>query len=136
MMEDTMRVRRGKEIHFTTPNEVGTVGKVTSAFSQGHLNLLGFCALGTQDTGNFWVYTEDNTKAFDCIKGIGYKPNEEDVLLVEINNQAGAINEAATKLAKEGIDIYHSYCSSHGDMNKALWIVRTNDNERALKVLS
>lgn len=133
-----MKIQLCKEIQFKTTNEPGTVGKVTTAIAKSGANLLALCAYADtdKDEGSFLLYTDNNSKAVGALKALGYKPTEAPVVCAELPNKPGALAECARKLGEADIDINYTYCTAQTGTNTAFWIMSTDDNDQALKLLS
>ena len=53
----------GKELHFVTKNETGTLGRVTVALEQEQIFIIHLSAYTVADKGFFQIVTRDNEKA-------------------------------------------------------------------------
>lgn len=131
-----MKAYIGKEIHWTTPNKAGTCGQVTAAMAEFGVNLYAFTAWEDTKTnmGHFMCFTDNNAKALEALRGMGYKPTENDVCCVEMNNKPGAMAECCTKIGNAGLNITYTYCTANKGTNTTLCMVCTNDNQKTVKL--
>ena len=51
------------ELHVTTPNEPGIVGRILSTLANASVNLKALCAYSENDKGIFLIITSDSKKA-------------------------------------------------------------------------
>ena len=130
-----MGAKLGKEIHFTTPDQPGMAGKVTRAIGKAGVNIEALCAYGVEGKAYFMLTTEDNAKAMEAIKGLNYTPEEKDVILIEVDNKAGAAGQVTEKLGHAGILINYIYWTTT-PVAKTLLVISTRENQKALKALA
>ena len=60
---------------------------------------------------------------------------ESDVLLVELENQPGALAEIARKLARADINIEYAYCSATTVQGNGCLILKSDELDRAIELL-
>lgn len=118
-----------------TPDEVGMMAKVCSAISDAGVNVKALCACAKEGKGNFMLLTEDNAKAEQSLKSAGFTVSEEEAVAIELENEVGAAKKIAQKLADAGVNLKYCYGST-GNGTMSLLVFNSNDNEKALKVLS
>lgn len=118
-----------------TPDEVGMMAKVCSAISDAGVNVKALCACAPEGKGHFMLLTEDNSKAEQALKSVGFTVSEEEAVAIELENEVGAAKKIAQKLADAGVNLKYCYGST-GNGTMSLLVFNSNDNEKALKVLS
>ncbi len=130
----TINVSRTKELWVITPNEVGTVAKVTSSLAEAKLNIKAMWAGAVGDQGNFSILTDDNRKAINLLKQAGLpKVVEREIVMVEVPNESGVCWELAQRISEAGIDINYWYVTVDGP--NAIMIMSTKDDDEVLKIL-
>ena len=81
----------------------------------------------------FLLVAEDNLRAVDALKKNGYKgARQSEVVIVELENKAGALKVATSKLAREDVNIKYVYGSTCSGTCAGRLVFSTNDNEKAL----
>lgn len=125
--------RLGKEINVVTDNKVGVLAQVTAPLKEAGVNIEALCGWGEEDEGNILLVTNDNAKGIEALSQAGFSPTEKEVVLVELDNQVGTIAEAGQKLSEAGVHITYCYVSAVGP--KALAVLATRDNAKAVEVL-
>jgi hypothetical protein len=122
-----------KEIHITTGNAPGTLAKVTAPIKDAGVNVRAFCAWGKEDESHFMIVTEDNDKAAEALQAAGFDTRDREVVLLDLNNEIGTLDDAAQKLGTAGVNIDYCYVSTSG--SQCLAVFSTQDNAKAAEVL-
>lgn len=122
------------ELHVTTPNEPGIMGRVLGTLANAGVNLIALSAYSEKMKGTFLLVTSDNKKAEKSLKAIGYKVKTNKVVMVKIDDRIGAGAEIGALLGNAAIDIEYCYGTSAGT-GKALLVLKTNNNKKAAETL-
>lgn len=128
-------VRLETELHVTTPNEPGILGRVLGTLANSAVNLRAMNAYADKDQGRFFLITSDNAKAAKCLKALGYAVDTQEVVTIPIDDRIGSGAEVGALLGNAVIDVLYSYCTSTSS-GKVLMVIQTNDNKKALDTLS
>ncbi len=129
------RAQIGKELHFVTKNETGTLGRVTVALAEEGVYIIHLLAYTIGDKGYFEILTRDNEKAKKAISYFVSDLKERDVLIVEFENKVGTLAPVVKLLGNENIGIHSAYGTS-GDGFKIVGVFSTEDNERAERLIN
>jgi len=129
-----MNFKKGTEICFSTTNEPGVASKVTTALAESGLNITAFSAWGFENEGFFCCVTDNNDRAFEAIKGLGFNPAHRDVWVTDLQNVKGTLADFTTRLGNAGVNIDHIYGSSFGSGNAQL-VVCVQDIDKAEQCL-
>ncbi len=121
-----------KELHFSTPNRVGVLSKVTGALSKAGVNILHAWACGEGATGHFGLVTSNNSKAKKALKGLKISASEKEVLMVMLPNKKGALAKAAAKLAKAKVNLTCLSATSGGNRVAVLFSTKSNSKAKRL----
>jgi hypothetical protein len=127
-------VKLETEMHVTTPNEPGILGRVLGTLANAGVNLKAMSACSEKQKGVFLLITSDNAKAEKSLRALGYDVEIRPVLTVIIADRIGAGAEIGALLGNAVIDIEHCYGSTTGAGNAYL-VFQTNDNEKAFETL-
>lgn len=127
-------VKIDTELRVLTPNEPGILGRVLGTMANAGVNLKALSARAEDERGIFLLLTSDNEKAEKCLKALGYEVSSHTVLTVVIDDRIGAGAEIGALLGNAVIDIAYCYGSSVGT-GRALLVIRTSDNKKALETL-
>ncbi|MCJ7679204.1 MAG: ACT domain-containing protein [Candidatus Aminicenantes bacterium] len=127
-------VKLDTELYVTTPNEPGILGRVLGTLANAGVNLRAIRAYAERTNGVFMLLTSDNEKAGKALAALGYKIETEEVLTVQIDDRIGAGAEIGALLGTAVVDVEYCYGSSAGT-GKALLVIKTNNNQKALDTL-
>ena len=130
-----MKVSKVSELIVTTPNEVGTMGRVFKLISEAGVSVSAFCAWVEDDKGVFRLITEDNAKVESVLQAAGYETRSGEVVCVQVESKVGTGAEIGNKLGDAGIDIQHTYATSAVG-GESVAIFKTADDDKAVEVLS
>jgi hypothetical protein len=128
------KLKKENELHVTTPNEAGVLGRVLSTLANAGINIRALNAYSAKEKGIFFLITSDNKKAEKCLKSLGFKVESHLVLTVLNEDRIGAWAEIAALLGNAIVDVDYCYGSSAG-FGKAILVIRANDIKKAYETL-
>jgi hypothetical protein len=127
--------RLGKEIVLTVVNKIGILADMSKIISSHGINIEAVAGYATNNEAKIMMVTDDNLRAGDALKKAGYKSvKEEEVVIVELENKAGALKLVTSNLASEGIDIKHVYGTTCPGGCPTKIVLSTSENEKALLI--
>ncbi len=129
------RAQIGKEIHFVTKNEIGTLGRVTLALAEQGIYIIHLSAYTYEDKGYFQIVTRDHEKAKKALSYFVPKIEDRDVLIVEFENKVGTLAPVVKLLGSEGVNVNYVYGTS-GDGFKIVGVFSTDDNKKAADLIN
>ncbi|MBA4373373.1 MAG: hypothetical protein C0402_11010 [Thermodesulfovibrio sp.] len=131
--------RPGKEITATFNDSMGLTAKVAAALAAANVNILagtGYSASGTRRKATFNLIVDDLVKAERALEKIGADDIQDaSIILVEIANKVGALENISRTIAEAGINIYYFY-STTSSGKTATCVFKTADDKKTIKVLS
>jgi len=127
------------EITATFKDTVGLTAKVAKAIASENVNILagtGYSASAIYRKATFSLIVDDFAKAEKALDKIGAADVEElSVVLVEMDNQVGALEKVCKGVAGAGINIFYFYATtSSGDT--ATVVLKTADDKKAIKIIN
>lgn len=127
-----------KEIVVTVVNKIGVLADMSNLLAKSSINIEAVAGYAINNEAKIMLVTEDATNTVDILKKNGYNSiNENEVVIVELENQPGALKLITGKLAAGGIDIKQVYGSTCAAAScPARIILSTSDNQKALTALS
>jgi len=129
------KVTKVSHLVVETPDKVGMMARVCSAISGAGVNIKAISASARARRGHFMLLTEDNSKAKEALKSAGFKVKEEKAVAVELENEVGAAQKMAQKLADAKVNLKYCYGST-GNGTMALLVFDSSNNEKAIKALT
>lgn len=97
-----------KELIITTDDKPGMLSEVTSVVTALDVNITAICAYGMEGKAIFYLLTSDNAKIKQTVKSKGWKVEETDVAVIDLEDKVGAAKEIAAKLKAKNVNL--SYC--------------------------
>lgn len=123
----------GKEIVATVMNRIGVLADMTKILADHGINILAVTGYAVKNDATIMIVTEDNLRALDALKKSGYKGvKEHAVIILELENKAGALKNITAKLAGENIDINYIYGTTCFADCPSRVVLSTNNDEKTL----
>jgi len=123
----------GKEIVVIVANKIGILADISRIAADHGLNIEAVAGYEREGQAHIMLITNDNLRASDALKKSGYSSTKErEVVVVELENKAGAMKYVTGTLAAQGIDIKHVYGTTCTGSCPAKIVLFTSDNEKAL----
>jgi hypothetical protein len=122
-------------ISFDMKDRPGLLSEVTAALARAKVNITAICAYAWDDTAYFDMTTDSNPKAKKALAALKLKPEEEDVIVIEMPNKVGELQKVAKVIAEGGIDIYYMYATSSAGRTSTA-VFGTSDNRKALRLIN
>ncbi|MDD4900242.1 MAG: ACT domain-containing protein [Candidatus Omnitrophica bacterium] len=125
-----------KEINVTIVNKIGVLADISKLIAEHGINIEAIVGYAENDNAVIMLVTQDNLRASDALKKSGYKSlRESEVIVVELENKAGALKYLTAKLAAGEIDIKSIYGTTCVGGCAARMVLTTSDNAKALVAL-
>ena len=115
-------------------DEVGLLGRLLGLISDKGINVQAYCVYTNSGSGTLLMITNNDIAAEKALAEQGFEPAEEEVLVLTVDNKVGICADISKKLGHAGINIKYSYATPES-LSKAVVILCTSDNDRALKLL-
>lgn len=121
------------ELIIRTKNEMGTLSKVTSPLKDAGVNIASLCAWGDADVAQFMLIVDDAAPAFAALQGAGFSVVQEQVVVHELDNSIGTLDDVAGKIQAAGINIEYCYVTTTGP--KCMAVFSTENNPKTVVTL-
>lgn len=115
-------------------NKSGTLLKVLDLLKEGNIQLIASTISDTVEYGIYRIICSEPTRAFNLLKDAGITANISEVFAITLDNTPGQAAEAIKSFTEAGIGI--SYLYSFLLAGKGILIFRTDDNEKARKIIT
>jgi len=128
-------MRVDKQLSVFLENRPGTLARMCEALAEKGINLLALSVSDTVDHAVVRMVVDKPTDALHLLGSSGVLVVENDVLLMQVPNRAGALAVIANQLAENHINIEYAYCTATEDQPSGMLVLRTRDPKHALRVL-
>ena len=100
-----------KQFTLYLPNKPGALASVTRAMATEKINIEGISVATTPDVGLVQIVVSHATATRKLLKSRDIAFTVQDVLVVELTNEPGALATVAQRLAGQGININYVYAT-------------------------
>ena len=125
-----------RQLSVLVENRKGTLGKITGLLAENDIDLRSICVADTEDYGIMRLIADDNRKAAEILSENGYIARVREVVAIAISDETGGLNRVLQLLDANDINLEYMYSMITGHSDKALMILRVDDNEKTEKLLS
>jgi hypothetical protein len=129
------KAKKAKQLSFEAKDKVGVLAEITAALAAAKVDITAICAYGMDREAYFMLITNANAKAKKALGKLGFKVEDEDVVLAELPNKPGALQQVAQQIADGGINIHYMYGTA-GSGKTSTGIFATNNDTKAIKVIN
>ena len=97
-------------------SEVGVIADITAVLADAGVNILTINTEDTGETGLVIMTTEDNDAALRALTMSGFRTVIDDVLVIRLKDEPGALAKIAEKFKDAGVNIQSLHIlDRHGD---------------------
>lgn len=125
-----------KQISVFLENKPGTMAKFTEVLSKNNINMRALSLAEASDFGIARIIVDDVYNAMQVLKDEDYICSATKVLAVAIPDEAGAMAKVVAVLGESHINLEYMYAFTTTKKDLAYMILRVEDNEKAIQVLS
>ncbi len=131
-----MKAVIAQELFVETENKVGLLNEISKAISEAGVNIRTISAYSVENKAFFRIITSDNNKTKEVISSADTDSKDREVVILELEDKVGALTEASQKLKEGNIDLTYMYGTVSADGNVCMLVFSSNDNDKAIEVLS
>lgn len=125
-----------KQISVFVENKAGKLAELTEYLHQHEIDMRALSIAETQDFGIVRIIVDDPYKTSCILKEAGYVVSITPVLAVEMLDEPGSLFHILKALGDGGISLEYMYAFLTRKEATAYMILRVEDNEKAIEVLS
>lgn len=124
-----------KQISIFLENKPGTLADVTESLQAENINILAMTVSDTIDHAVVRMMVDKPGEAVHRLEEQNLLVVENDVIVVDLENEPGALANMADRLAKHNINIEYAYCTASPAQKKGMMIIRVDNPQEALELL-
>ena len=125
-----------KQISVFLENRPGALAEFTRILEKSNMNLRALSLAESEDFGIVRVIVDDPFETIRILKEEGYICSVTKVIAVEIQDKPGALVRMLNILGDNQVNLEYSYAFLAKKANSAFMILRVEDNDKAIKVLT
>ena len=121
------------QLTLTLQSKPGVLAKISRTLADAGVNITAICAAETAGRGKIRMLVRDPARAKEALKAAKYRPGEEPVLTLTLEDRPGALARVAEKLAQGKINIKCAYATTAGGGTSTVVLTVSNaDKAQAL----
>lgn len=117
-------------------NTPGQLGRVCRVLAQADVNIRGICVADASDVSVVHLLVSDTPAAERSLRQAGLAFSRQEVLVVELDDRPGALEDLAVRLGQAGVNLHYVYGAANGPEGKARLVLRVSDAETAGQILN
>ena len=117
-------------------NRPGMLARTCQALARERINLRALSILDTVDHAMVRMVVDRPQDAERVLSELHATVQRRDVIVMDLENEAGAMALVAERLAAAGINIEYAYCTASATHSGGVLVLRTNDLEATINALS
>ena len=129
------KVSNGKELLVTMKNSLGAGASIFQALQDKNINVVASSGFQHGDEVHVSIVPDNFEEAKAVLEDKGVDYAEQDVLLVEMPNQAGAFATLLQQIAELDVNIFSAYATTTV-MLSALAVLTTDNDAKVVEALS
>lgn len=125
-----------QQVSIFLENRPGALAELTETLSAKKINMRAFSLADTYDFGIARIIVDSPEETAKILRENNYVVNITDVLAIQVEDKAGALNEILRVLSKNGQNLEYMYAFTGHKTDSAYMIMRTTDVEASEKALA
>jgi len=117
-------------------NEIGVLYDLCKIVAEKGVNILGADADVHGRNAVIRLLTDDNLRAADTLSAHSYSPTSEPIVVAELVNKPGILEQLTDRLGRAQINIGRLAVTGMPNHDKCLVMLSCSDNEHAVVVLN
>lgn len=124
------------QVSVAMENTPGQLGRVCRVLAQADVNIRGICVADASDVSVIRLLVSDTPAAERALRQAGLTFSTQDVILVELDDRPGALEDVALRLGQAGVNLLYVYGAANGGEGRTQLVLRVSDVETAGQILN
>jgi len=124
-----------EQILILANNKPGILSNICGTLADAQINIQGISVVDHVDHALIRIVVEDQTKALHLLGEAGLPVMEDEVLRLDLPGGPGGLEKIAQIISEENLNIHYAYASEPRAGGKAMMIMKTSDDPKALHAL-
>ena len=125
-----------RQLSVFVENKKGSLHQITDLLANAKIDLRSMCIADTSDYGIVRMITDDTERAYNVLTEAGQTANVRTVTAFAVPDCPGGLAKVLALLDGEGVNMEYMYALVTTEKDKAYAVMRTDDYERAEKILA
>lgn len=128
------KVTQSKELSVKVGDSIGAGAGLFGKLKEVNINVAASCCYQIGAEAYFSFVPDDLQRAEEVLRAAKLEPEQQNVLLVELSNEAGAFAEVLKKISDLGIGVQSAYVTTTAK-KVAMAVLKTEDDARVAQEL-
>lgn len=125
-----------RQLSVFVENKKGSLHQITDILANANIDLRSMCIADTSDYGIVRMITDDTERAYNVLTEAGQTANVRTVTAFAVPDCPGGLAKVLALLDGEGVNMEYMYALVTTEKDKAYAVMRTDDYEKAEKLLA
>ena len=125
-----------QQLSIFVENKSGRLAEITEALAQSDIDIRAMSVADTSDFGILRLIVDKPEEAVVAFREAGMTVSLTSVIAIGVHDKPGEFAKAVRLLAGNDIDVEYIYAFISREKGKAFVILRVNDEDRAIDLLS
>lgn len=125
-----------KQISIFVENKQGRLSAITNILKENNIDIRALSIADTKDFGILRLIVDNPTKAYEALKDKECTVTITDVIGIGLEDKPGGLSDAMEILDKNHINVEYMYAFISESVDTAFVILRVEDNDKAIGVLT
>ncbi len=131
-----LKAIQGKEVVVRIVNNSGVLADLARFIADRGIDLLALNASVTDGVATIRLVTDDNLRTDDVLREHGYRPHEEDVILLTISHKPGMLHRVSEILADATVETQRIYSTAMDTDGNCSIVLHTANDDLAMVQLN
>jgi len=123
------------QISVAMKNEVGALCRLCGLLARAKVNIMGLAIEDCTDEGFVRLIVDEPGEAQKTLDAAKIPHRVQEIFLLELENEPGALQRVSARLADAGINIYYAYGTADLHGRGGALVLRVSDIDRAAAIL-
>jgi len=123
------------QISVAMKNEVGALCRLCGLLARAKVNIMGIAIEDCTDEGFVRLIVDEPREARKTLDAAEISHRVQEIFLLELENEPGALQRVSARLADAGISIYYAYGTADLHGRGGALVLRVSDIDRAAAIL-
>lgn len=124
-----------KQVTVHVENKPGMLSTISEILGEEHVNIRGMSVTETVDFSVVRFIADFPDKAYNVLSSRGFLARIREVLAVEVPDHPGGLNAILKPFKESNVNVHYLYAHLGRKADHPIFILRVDDNEKALEVL-
>ena len=128
-------MEKATQLSVALENVPGQLSRLCRVMAQAKVNIRGISVSDSADISTIRLVVSDPSAAKTALREAGLSFVSQEVLVVELEDRPGALEEVAARLGDAGLNVLYIYGTGDVVGGKARLVIRVDDVNRARQTL-